>query len=384
MKSFIDNHFEEYKNLIKELTSIPAPSFDEGRRVEYIKRFLDTLGVSYEVDDAKNVIVKSFVKKKEDIIVFLAHTDTVFPDTDKILVNEKNDRIYGPGVGDDTTNIAALLMVIKYLCIKKESIEAIVDDCHRNFFDRNVIFAFVSCEEGLGNLMGSKKLFSRYKDVVKKCISFDLQYKNIYNVAVGSKRFEINIKTEGGHSFNDFGNTSAIMVASDYISKIYQTDISGLNGKNTFNVGIVSGGTSVNTIAETASFLCEFRSDMQQSMEAMDDIFTKIHNELVKKYPGSEILRNVIGVRPSMGDVDITKQNELTKQVYDIIFSETGIKADIKSASTDCNVPLSMGIAAVCTGAYLGYGEHTRGEYVEISSLKNGLAVCLRIVMEIC
>lgn len=207
IKTFAKEHFEEYKALICQLTAIPAPSHHEERRAAFICEYLHQLGYGQAfIDDAKNVICEVKGSDLEaPVHIFMAHTDTVFPDETEIPVVVEDGCIKAPGVGDDTTNVCAILMTLKYLSEKK-----IVPK-------QTMVFALNSCEEGLGNLKGCRTLVKQYTGRIGQLVSYDCGYNAGTVWAVGSRRYEIRIRTTGGHSYADFGETNAIAVAADMI-----------------------------------------------------------------------------------------------------------------------------------------------------------------------
>ena len=374
VKQYINNNFEEYKELIVQLTKIPAPSHKEAKRVEFLLAYLKAMGLECHSDSAQNVIIDSFYMPAKPTFLFMAHIDTVFPDETEIPVVVEDGKIKGPGVGDDTTNVAAIIMTLKY--ILKNNIKS----------EHSVLFVLNSCEEGLGNLKGSRKIMKDYVNDINAMISFDGNYKYVCNEAVGSKRYEISINTVGGHSYGDFGNANAIFYMSKLISKLYEIDTLKLAGKNTFNVGTITGGTSVNTIAQNASMLFEFRSNNDASREELEKQFETIIRDFQNENKGEmDLLVKLVGNRPTAKGVDENKLQEMTKKAQKIIEIGANFTAKTTSASTDCNIPLSMGIPAICYGTYMGGGQHTREEYVNIDSLAGGLAIAmLSVLVEIC
>lgn len=371
IKTFAREHFEEYQALICQLTAIPAPSHHEDKRAAFICDYLHQLGYTQAlIDDAKNVVCEIPGSDKEaDVHIFMAHTDTVFPDETEIPVVVEDGCIKAPGVGDDTTNVCAILMTLKYLAEK-------------NIIPKQtMIFALNACEEGLGNLKGCRTLVRHYNGRIGQLVSYDCGYNAGTIWAVGSRRYEIRIRTAGGHSYADFGATNAIAVAADMIHDFYKIDTENMPGKTTYNVGLIEGGTSVNTIAQDVRILYEYRSDRMMGLELMEREMSLI----IDKYTDREDARvdiEMIGDRPSMGQVDKKKMADLQKRAEGIIFRNTGVMPMFGSGSTDCNIPLSMGIPAICFGVYLGGGQHTREEYVQIDSLEKGLCAAMEMICE--
>ena len=367
----MDEYKDETINLIEALCKIPSPSHHEQEKATFIKSWLESKNAKGAyIDEAYNVLYPFNCKDANEIIVFMAHIDTVFPDLSPLPFNKDDKYLYSPGVGDDTTCVAMLLMVVS-LIIK----ENLSSKC-------GVLFAFNSCEEGLGNLKGIKQIMKQYGNKITKVISFDSQYDCVINDCVGSKRYEVVVKTKGGHSFRDFGELNAIALSSKLINQLYNINIpKALDSKTTYNVGIINGGTSINTIAQQASFLYEYRSTSVECLKTMDQIF----NEEICKFKEEnnvEVNINVLGVRPCKDNVDSLKLKELTEKVIKICEKHSNMKCLEYAGSTDCNIPMSQGIPSVAAGCYLGDGEHTREEKVLIDSIPIGLKIVAELVLD--
>ena len=199
--------------------------------------------------------------------------------------------------------------------------------------------------------------------------------------AVGSKRFRITVRTIGGHSYGAFGNPNAIAQLSELIHELYQVQVPR-EGKTTYNVGMISGGTSVNTIAQSAEMLYEFRSDSREGLSYMEDKFEHIMENAKKRGVNFQI--EVVGLRPCEGDVDKQARENMIKLASDTVTEYTGKVPNQTPGSTDCNIPLSMGIPSLCMGTYEGSGAHTREEYIMIDSLMSGYKVGFQMVMNYC
>lgn len=365
LQAYIDCHWEEARQLLMELAQIPAPSHQEQLRAEFCARWLKKQGAKdVYVDDAHNVVYPIGCDGDKPIALFMAHSDVVFPDTTPLPLSVSDGKIFCPGVGDDTANVVALLMCAKYIAQN-----------HMKPQHRGVLLVVNACEEGLGNLKGCRKIFETYGDRIDEFITFDGSHNQIVNRAVGSRRYEVEVRTEGGHSYGDFGRPNAIAKLASLIDRLYAMEVPPL-GKTTFNVGTISGGTSVNTIAQRASMLFEFRSDEKEALDIMEAQFRSI----VEK-ADCHIAVTLMGDRPCSGDVDMTKEQVLMERAAKAARDHYGIEAGFRSGSTDCNIPLSMGIPAVCVGCAEAYGAHTREEYVVIDSLKPGLGVAFQLIL---
>lgn len=371
IRAYIEEHYEETLVLLRTLCRIPAPSHQEQERAAFCKEWLELHGAQgVYMDSALNVIYPYHCEGSNEITVLAAHTDTVFPDTTPMPYREDEEKIYCPGVGDDTASLAVLLMTVKFF-IQKKIIPA-----------KGILFVCNSCEEGLGNLEGTKKLMKDFSGRITRFIAMDSDLHVMNTKCVGSHRYRVEVKTEGGHSFQDFGKPNAIVKLSEIISRIYAIDLPKVgNSRTSYNVGTIEGGTSVNTIAQSAQMLCEYRSDHVDCLRAMQMKFQQIFEGAAGD--GVEVSAEMIGERPCAVDVDSAKAIPLYVACRKVIEDVTKTPVAQVSASTDCNIPLSMGIPAVCIGVYIGGGSHTREEWVEKASLRQGLEIAIRILYQI-
>ncbi|MBR6739414.1 MAG: M20/M25/M40 family metallo-hydrolase [Oscillospiraceae bacterium] len=368
IKEYIAAHRGEALELLKTLARIPAPSGHEEVRAEFCLDWLKKQGAKNAyIDAALNVVWPVGCEAGKEITVYVGHSDVVFPDTEPLDLKEDDARIYCPGVGDDTANAVALMMAAK--CIASHGLKP----C-----DGGVLLVINAAEEGLGNLKGTRQIMADYGERVKEFISFDSQDDSGVSIAVGSRRYRVAVETEGGHSFRDFGNRSAIAVLARLIDRLYAIKVPA-EGKTTYNVGTVSGGTSVNTIAQRAEMLYEFRSDRRNALETMEKEFRAALENI--REDGISLTVESVGERPCSGDVDEEKLAELMAASSAIYSRHYGKEIRFSSGSTDCNIPLSMGIPAVCVGCCVGKGAHTREEYVEKESLLPGLLVACELIL---
>ncbi len=370
VKKFALENKEMTLDIIRGLCEIPAPPFGEAKRAEYCKKWFEDAGAEgVYIDSVNNVIFPFGCENSNEITVIAAHLDTVFPDTVSYPeYRESDDRIYCPGVGDDTARVAALMMTAKYLIdngIKPE---------------KGILFVCNVCEEGLGNLVGVKQIMADFAGRVKQFITIDENTGYHVNVAVGSRRYEVEVKTEGGHSFGKFGNKNAIHALAEIINQIYAIDIPQKDGvKTTLNVGTVEGGTSVNTIAQSARMLCEYRSNDRECLEIMRQNFERIF--AAARSQEVEVSVTVVGDRPCKGEVDESVERTLVEAYVNAVREVTGRESKCILLSTDANVPMSLGIASINIGACESYGAHTREEYLEKESVVDGVEVAVRTVL---
>ena len=364
-EAWCESHAEEAIALLKELGKIPAPSHHEEKRAAYVKNWLEAQGAkNVYIDEALNVVYPIGVTENNPVVILMAHTDIVFPDTEELKMYEEDGKLYAPGIGDDTANLVTLLMAAKYATE------------HDLKFDVGVVIVANACEEGLGNLKGSKQILKSFDGRVVEMISVDGGMHRVCNVAVGSHRMKVTIRAQGGHSYNRFGNTNAIAQMAQLINALYEKKVPTL-AKTTYNVGVIEGGTTVNSICAECSMLYEYRSESRECMQEMDKYLTDVIGEFRNK--GVHIETELLGLRPCTGDVDYDKQAALTDRADALIKSITGKSARITASSTDANASLAIGIPSVTIGAIVGGGAHTRGEWVSLSSLENALKVALGV-----
>ncbi len=360
-KDFTQKYMSDFYATLKELCLIPAPSHHEELRAEYCKKWLEANGAKgVYIDDALNVVFPINAEGSNELTVFEAHTDTVFPDMEPLPYREDDERIYCPGVGDDTESLVALLYTAKYFIengIKPK---------------KGVLFVCNSCEEGLGNLKGTRQIFKDYEGKISQFVTFDCGSINRMTIdCVGSHRYEVTVKTPGGHSFGSFGNKNALAELSKIVTKIYEIEVPVKEGtKTTYNVGSIEGGTSVNTIAQEAKMLCEYRSSEYEYLGLMREKFEEIFENA--KADDAQVIVKLLGDRPC-SNIDKKLQDALVKKCTEVYKAYGTSEVIYGKGSTDCNIPLSLGIPAVAVSTYNGKGCHTREEYVEKSSILPGL-----------
>ena len=365
LQKFSEEYYNELLKLHHDLCLIPAPSHYEDERAKYILECLKDAGIENAyIDEAKNVVCK-FGKPSDKMVVFMAHTDTVFPMDTPLDYVDDGENIYCPGVGDDTASLAVMLVCIKYIAQN-----GIVPE-------KSLMFVANSCEEGLGNLKGCRQIFKDYGDKIEYMYSFDAKPTGVTNKSVGSHRYEITAITEGGHSFGAFGNRNAISVLAEIINEIYKIEVPQTDGSiTTYNVGTISGGTSVNTIAQNAKMLCEYRSNNKKCMGFMEQKFEEIFENC--RCDEVKVDVRLVGDRPC-GDIDESKMDHFKSIVVPVIEGVIDKKVKFKTASTDCNIPLSLGIPALGVGLNIHSGVHTYEEWVDKKSMIDGFEIALRL-----
>lgn len=352
-------------DLLCTVARIPAPLNGERERAQFILRYFQQLGAfNGYIDQALNVVFPFNCEGKEQITVICAHTDVVFPDTEPLPIHIDGQGImHGPGCGDNSAAVAALMLVHQYVL-------------ERGLSPREgVLVVYNSGEEGLGNLKGIRQIMQDYEGRIKEVLAIDTGFVHTFDTAIGSKRYRLTVKTEGGHSYTDFGHRNAIFYATQMIRDLYAKKVP-TQAVTTYNVGMVEGGTSVNTIAQQASFLYEYRSTHRDCLAEMD----RFLDGVVRSYRamGIGVQVELVGSRPCAGEFD----NSALKQMVLEAYAACGAPfTGWTPSSGDAIIPMSLGIPAVGFGVCQGGGVHTREEWLDTASLPTGLAVtaCLML-----
>ena len=370
MKQYAQDVQEELKQLIRDLCAIPAPSHHEEKRAAFCKTWFENAGgQGVYIDEALNVVCPWGVSEEKPVIVVMAHMDTVFPDLEPMPFREDAERFYCPGVCDDTAQLAQLMVLARYFmnnCPVPEKV--------------GVLFIANSCEEGLGNLKGTRQIVKDYGSRMKEFVTIDAsRFVSMCNEAVGSHRYRVAVRTEGGHSFGDFGKPNAIHHLSTIINTLYSIGVPAEGGsKTTYNVGLISGGTSVNTIAQQAEMLYEYRSDNLNCLRLMEAKFREIIDHY--RVSGVDVEEERIGERPCSGEIDASARRALIERCAEAVRAVTGMEAVCSAGSTDANIPLSMGIPAACISVCNGGKCHTRQEWLDVSSLPDGCRLFMSLL----
>ncbi|MGN1388396.1 MAG: M20/M25/M40 family metallo-hydrolase [Bulleidia sp.] len=363
---FAESHAAEAEALLKELGRIPAPSHHEEQRASFVRDWFLSAGANEVwIDDAGNVLCKFGCDHFDDITVFMAHMDIVFEDRTPIPMKQEGRILKAPGIGDDTANLVNLMMMTKYL-IENQSRQ-----------NTGILIAADTCEEGLGNSDGCREIMENYGNRVKAFYSFDAYQGMCMNGAVGSHRYRIEILTEGGHSYRDFGNDNAIAVAADLIRDLYSITVPE-EARTTYNVGRIEGGTTVNSIAESAVILYEYRSERESCLEQMKSSFFSV----IEKYrsAGKRINVQVLGIRPASCIQDPEGFAEWTANNLRILKNYYPGKIICAPNSSDSNIPLSRGIFANTIGTIRGDLPHTREEWADLDSIPSGIAMACALL----
>lgn len=354
----IDIEEKTIKNHI-ELTEIEAPPFKEERRAKEFAERLKLAGIeNVWIDSIGNVIgfLKGSVGNKN--IAIDAHIDTVFPEGTDVKVRVKNDTLFAPGIGDDTRGLAMILTLAE--TIKKNNIEPV----------NNIIFIGTVGEEGLGDLRGVRYLFKNKTPKIDSWIAIDGgSIGRVNNQALGSYRYEVIFDGPGGHSWGAFGLVNPHHALGSGIKNfINKADVYTSSGpKTSYNVGVINGGTSVNSIPFKSSMLIDVRSIEPNRLDDMEEILynsmqeaLKEQNEMKRSGPDLTLTINKIGNRPS----GIVEESVPLIQKTIAATQYMGVEPRLTIGSTDSNIPISLGVPAVTIGrGGDGGGAHSLDEW---------------------
>ena len=367
IRTYIETHREDALELLRQLAVIPAPTGEENARAEFCRRRLAEFGAeNVHIDAVGNCLWALNCEGEGPVAVFAAHSDVVFPDRAALPWREESGRIFCPGVGDNSANIAALLMAARFVA-------------ERGLRPKRggVLFAVNSGEEGLGNLRGTRAIMEKYAGRVEEFVSFDDGTLRVIDRCIGSRRYRVTARTAGGHSYTSFGAKNAIALLSAVVCDLYGQKLPEA-GKTTFNVGVVSGGTSVNTIAPRAEMLYEIRAENGAAMEAMERQLFEIL--AARRAEDAELSAELLGERPCGADAG-APQKALAEAAAEALRRHFGECRGFTDGSTDCNIPLSQAVPSVCLGCVVCGGTHTREEWALKESLAPGLGVALEMVL---
>lgn len=349
-------------DLAIQIQQIPAPTFNEQLRAAFVHQCFQEEGLHAELDAVGNVLACLPGRGNALPVVVVAHLDTVFPDLVDLSVSREADKISAPGIGDNSLGVASLFGVTWY-------VRQMHDDLPGDVW----LVADVG-EEGLGDLRGMRSVVGRFQDKVSAYIIVEgLALGQVYHRGLGIRRYRISAHTPGGHSWTDYGSPSAIHELAELINQI--TDISlPSNPRTSLNIGVISGGVSVNTIAGSAQLELDLRSESQKTL---DELVNQVL-DLVKtaNRQNVKMIAELIGSRP-FGE--LPGDHPLVQAAVDSI-KRRGIIPQFHASSTDANIPLSKGLPAVGVGITNGGGAHTSGEYILTAPVAQGLEILAELV----
>lgn len=373
-------HTREISERQMELTAIPAPPFGEAKRSAWLAERFRQLGLSdVEVDEVGNVFgvrLAAGAGKAAKYLAMTAHIDTVFAAGTNIDVRRDGTKLLGPGISDNGAGVSALLALAQALGEVKVGL------------GMPVVFIGNVGEEGEGDLRGMRQIFCQDGPWRKK-IEYTLVVDGaatdtVIAQGLGSRRFEVTARGAGGHSWSDFGVPNPIVALGRAVSKFAEVPVPN-EPKTTFNIGAISGGTSVNSIPESATMRVDLRSASSEQIDKLEAALRKaVHDAVSETKPGQSNQAALsyeikgIGSRPAAE----LKDDARMLQVIRAVDAQLGNTARMQRASTDANIPLSLGMEVIAIGAGgAGGGAHTLHEWYDPTNRDLGFKRIVLTVM---
>lgn len=350
--------------LLKLICETPAPTFEEEARAELVMRLLRGMGLHPTTDAVGNVIADIPGGTLQRVLVAV-HLDTVFPRETNVHIKEGNQKLFAPGIGD---NSASLAVTLAYL----ENVMGSEKDVARP----RLTFAATVGEEGLGDLRGMRELMRTHAASFDAVIALDGHLGTIVDKAVGSKRFEVTFTAKGGHSWGDYPSPSAIHALGDAIHGLNHMVIPR-EPRSSYNIGEIKGGTSINAIAQEAVFNLDLRSLDAKVLESLEqDALRRIRRAAREHSVDADIKQ--VGDRPA-GKCDNAWLVALAKEALQAvdIFSKTA------ASSTDANAAMAVGLPAIAYGVYNGGDAHRLSEWLEPDSLQTGYRALVELMKQL-
>lgn len=349
------------------LTEIPAPTFQESERAAAVKVLLSALGLEVTTDKTGNVIGLLRGTSDKEVVVLSAHLDTVFPSETDVKVHREKSRMTAPGISDNGAGLAALVAVAR--AIHEARIQP----------QRGILFVANVGEEGEGNLRGMRAVVDAYRDRLKAVIVLDgSSVDHVTTKALASRRVEVVITGPGGHSWSDFGVPNPINALVRGSVRFITTRVPA-SPRTTFNLGQIEGGTSVNSIPHEARLKVDLRSEREEELTRLESalrecIASGVRDELESSRDRSkgklEWNLGSLGDRPG-GELAANSPLLAALRAADEFISN---QSRVERASTDANIPLSLGIDAMAIGAGgNGGGAHSLQEWYESDGRERGL-----------
>ena len=348
------------------ITEIPAPPFKEQARAEAFAEMLVQRGLEAQIDEVGNVLALRKGTATGPVVVVSAHLDTVFPEGTNVKVRRDGNRLYAPGVGDDSTGLATLLALVDSLNAGQIRTRS------------DILFVGTVGEEGLGDLKGVRHLFNQgaYKGRVGAFFSIDGSGEDsITTRGTGSKRYRVIFKGPGGHSYGAFGIVNPMAALAGTVSELYRLKVPA-DPKTTYSASVVGGGTSVNSIPEEVWLEVDMRSENADELDRLERQFLAIvpravatENAARSTEPG-EISAETkpIGARPA----GRTDANADIVRFAHAAYRAEGVRLRETDSSTDANVPMSLGIPAVTMSRVAEAGRaHSPEEWIAIDKEPN-------------
>jgi acetylornithine deacetylase/succinyl-diaminopimelate desuccinylase-like protein len=344
---------------------IPAPTFEERERAELVSALMTQHGLQdIDIDAMHNVYGRlPGADSSLPALMIVAHTDTVFGSETDLTLRREVDTLHGPGIGDNSLGVGGMLGIMHLFTTTGRTP------------DRDLWFVATSCEEGLGDLKGMRAAFARLQDRVGAVVNIEgLAFGHVYHAGIAVKRLRITARTGGGHSWLHYGRPSAIHALMQLGAKI-----SALKPphtpRTTFNIGLIEGGTSINSIASRADIWLDLRSEEMNALAILEEEVYRLIYSLTTPDVAFDV--EVVGERPAGY---ISPEHPLVRAAVDAL-AAVGVRATLETGSTDGNIALAAGCPTVTVGVTRGGNAHRLDEYAETGPVKDGMQQLFQLVL---
>lgn len=373
--SWLHLHQPQVRKWLIDLVRIPAPTFAEAARGDWFEERFRELGLKHVTrDGAGNVLgeIRGCREGEGDpVLLVSAHLDTVFAaETDcEARPVAQSCRLEAPGITDNGAGLSALLALAASLQIAQITPAA------------TLLFAANVGEEGEGNLLGMRHLFEKetYAGRIRTAIALEGSgTATVVNRALGSRRLRVEVNTPGGHSWTDAHSANAIVLLARAITALSDLALPS-EPRTTVNIGRIDGGTSVNSVAASASALLDIRSTDGDELERTSALVEqRVRNTVLQADPTVNLRISNIGERPA---ATLASDSDLLQVIY-AVDRHLGLRTEQRLGSTDANLPLSLGIPAVAmAGGGSGGGMHTLSEWYDDSGREIALRRLLLTIL---
>jgi acetylornithine deacetylase/succinyl-diaminopimelate desuccinylase-like protein len=349
------------ENAIK-IQNIPSPTFSECLRAKFVKDEFTSLGLrNIEVDSVGNVYGKISGGNGSPLILS-AHLDSVLIPISNQLLKKENNKLSGPGIGDNSLGLAALISL--GMLLSKHSFQ----------LPEDIWLVADVGEEGLGNLLGCHQVVERFGRQVSAYVALEgIGLGHVQNAALGIRRIKVEVSTKGGHSWNNYGDPSAIHELVKISTRVVALKLPE-NPRCSINIGVIQGGDTINTIASHAEMQIDIRSEAPETLDSLVGI---IHKVILKETPaGAQISITEIGSRPSG---KIAEDHALIRLAREALLDQ-GITPLFTSTSSDASLPISLGLPATCLGITTGDSIHTLQETIDLAPINKGIGQILYLI----
>ncbi|MCB8972325.1 MAG: M20/M25/M40 family metallo-hydrolase [Ardenticatenaceae bacterium] len=349
------------------IQQIPSPTFAEAKRAAYVEQQFAELGLfDVSQDELHNVYGRFPGSQPQNHapVIISAHSDTVFPAETDLTIRQEGNVTYGPGIGDNSMGVAGLIALVEAL--QRCEIRPLADI----WFVANV------GEEGLGDLRGMRAVVERFGGESIYLVVEGGLFGQISHQAIGVSRYEVSFQTAGGHSWGNFGQRSAIHELGKFVAAIDKIKVPA-RPKTTYNVGVIEGGTSINSIAQSAKLLLDLRSESPGHLAALvAEVEGRVANWQTQT--DVQIEMKQIGSRPAG---QLARHAPLVKQAVAALGHVGCEKINFIASSTDANIPLSLAYRAVCIGLTESGNAHRLDEYMDSTQLPAGMGQLLLLTL---